>query len=110
VCSLKYPAHIYRHETRKVIFVGDFLDRGPEQKEALRVARNEAGTAAAVLGNHEFNAICRWRPDNQQSMKRTGVPVHVADNVIVLFGRYLHCGRYVAATSASARMGADGKI
>jgi hypothetical protein len=42
-----------------MIFVGDFIDRGPEQREVLRIARSmcEAGSAAAVLGNHEFNAI-----------------------------------------------------
>ena len=50
---------VFRHDTRKVIFVGDFVDRGPDQKEVLRIARNmcEADTASAVLGNHEFNAI-----------------------------------------------------
>jgi hypothetical protein len=42
-----------------MIFVGDFIDRGPQQREVLRIARAmcEAGTAGAVLGNHEFNAI-----------------------------------------------------
>jgi diadenosine tetraphosphatase ApaH/serine/threonine PP2A family protein phosphatase len=50
---------VFRHDSRKVIFVGDFVDRGPEQIEVLRIARKmcEAGTASAVLGNHEFNAI-----------------------------------------------------
>jgi hypothetical protein len=49
----------FRHETRKAIFVGDFVDRGPEQREVLQIARTmcEAETAFAVLGNHEFNAI-----------------------------------------------------
>jgi Calcineurin-like phosphoesterase len=50
---------VFRHSYRKVIFVGDFVDRGPDQIEVLRIARKmcEAGTASAVLGNHEFNAI-----------------------------------------------------
>jgi hypothetical protein len=50
---------IFQHDIRKAIFVGDFVDRGPEQREVLRIARNmcEAGTASAVLGNHELNAI-----------------------------------------------------
>lgn len=49
----------FRHPERKMIFVGDFIDRGPQQREVLRVARTmcEAGSARAVLGNHEFNAI-----------------------------------------------------
>jgi hypothetical protein len=50
---------IFRHPERQMIFVGDFIDRGPEQREVLRVARSMcgAGSASAVLGNHEFNAI-----------------------------------------------------
>jgi hypothetical protein len=50
---------IFRHPDRKMIFVGDFVDRGPEQREVLRIARSmcEAESARAVLGNHEFNAI-----------------------------------------------------
>ena len=56
---------IFQHDTRKGIFVGDFVDRGPEQREVLRIARNmcEAGTAHAVLGNHELNAIA-WATSN----------------------------------------------
>jgi hypothetical protein len=49
----------FRHPERKMIFVGDFIDRGPQQREVLRIARSmcEAGIASAVIGNHEFNAI-----------------------------------------------------
>jgi hypothetical protein len=56
---------IFRHSSRKAIFVGDFVDRGPDQREVLRIARSmcEAGTGSAVLGNHEFNAIA-WATGN----------------------------------------------
>lgn len=56
---------VFRHETRKVVFAGDFIDRGPDQKEVLRIARTmcEADVAQAVLGNHEFNAI-GWATPN----------------------------------------------
>jgi Calcineurin-like phosphoesterase len=49
----------YRHPERRVIFVGDFIDRGPKIRETLRLVRAmvESGNALAVLGNHEFNAI-----------------------------------------------------
>ncbi|OOZ43295.1 metallophosphoesterase [Solemya velum gill symbiont] len=49
----------YRHETRKVIFLGDFIDRGIHQREVLNtvMAMVEHGTALAVMGNHEFNAL-----------------------------------------------------
>jgi len=48
-----------RHPRRQVIFVGDFIDRGPQQCRVLQIARSmvATGAAKAVLGNHEFNAI-----------------------------------------------------
>lgn len=49
----------FAHPTRKAVFVGDLIDRGPEQLLAVRTAKAmvDAGTAHAVMGNHEFNAI-----------------------------------------------------
>ena len=57
---------VFRYPERKMIFVGDFIDRGPHQREALRIARSmcEAGEAMAVMGNHEFNAI-GWAAQNK---------------------------------------------
>ena len=54
---------VFRHPERQMIFVGDFIDRGPQQREVLRIARSmcDAGAAGAVMGNHEFNAI-GWGP------------------------------------------------
>ena len=61
------PAHLgyenrngaYRHPVRTAIFVGDFIDKGPQQIESVMTVRHkvEAGPAQAVMGNHEFNAI-----------------------------------------------------
>ncbi len=51
----------YRHaEGRKIIFLGDFIDRGPKILEVLKTvkAMTDAGDALAVMGNHEFNAVC----------------------------------------------------
>lgn len=55
----------FTHPRRTVIFLGDFIDRGPQQREALDVVRRmcAAGTAQAVMGNHEFNAIGWSIPD-----------------------------------------------
>jgi len=49
----------YRHTDRKVMFVGDFVDRGPAIGEVVDIARAmvESGDALAVMGNHEYNAI-----------------------------------------------------
>lgn len=46
------------HPTRQAVFVGDFIDRGPDQLGAVKIpkAMVEAGSALAVIGNHEFNA------------------------------------------------------
>ena len=51
---------VYQHPTRKVIFAGDFIDRGPEIRAVLQIAKGmtEAGSALAVMGNHEYNIIC----------------------------------------------------
>ena len=52
-------AGAWRHPERQAIFIGDFIDRGPQQIETVRIVRDmvESGAALAVMGNHEFNAI-----------------------------------------------------
>jgi hypothetical protein len=49
----------FRHDERQVVFVGDFIDRGPANAEAIQIARAtvDDGNGHAVMGNHEFNAI-----------------------------------------------------
>ena len=44
---------------RTAIFVGDLIDRGPEQRAVLETVRGmvDHGDALIVMGNHEFNAI-----------------------------------------------------
>lgn len=44
---------------RQAIFVGDLIDRGPDQIKVLTAVRAmvDAGDARVVMGNHEFNAI-----------------------------------------------------
>lgn len=56
---------VFRHPDRRVIFVGDFVDRGPQQREVLDIARSmcDVGAALAVMGNHEFNALGWAEPD-----------------------------------------------
>jgi len=58
----------WRHSQRQAIFVGDFIDRGPKQVEAVDIVRRmvEAGSAFAIMGNHEFNAIGWFQPDPDQ--------------------------------------------
>jgi len=53
-------AGVYEHPTRKAIFVGDYIDRGPKIRETLTLIRAmvEKETAIALIGNHEYNALC----------------------------------------------------
>ncbi|WP_110665967.1 metallophosphoesterase [Salinicola halophilus] len=50
---------VYRHPRRRVIFLGDLIDRGPSIRLAVSIARRmvDAGEAHIVMGNHEVNAI-----------------------------------------------------
>jgi len=50
----------YSHPNRKVLFVGDFIDRGPKIRETLQIVRSmvENENAIALMGNHEYNALC----------------------------------------------------
>ena len=50
---------VFGHAERKVIFLGDFIDRGPGQREVILIVKAmiDAGSALAVMGNHEYNAI-----------------------------------------------------
>ncbi len=53
--------HGYAHpDGRKAVFLGDFIDRGTGHKSVLTIVREmvENGQAQAIMGNHEFNAIC----------------------------------------------------
>lgn len=50
----------YFHPERKVLFVGDYIDRGPKIRETLDIVRRmvESENAIALMGNHEYNALC----------------------------------------------------
>ena len=63
----------FRHHDRTAIFVGDLIDRGPDQVDVVRLVRAmiDAGTARAVLGNHEFNAIAYATHDGRGDYLRT---------------------------------------
>jgi hypothetical protein len=56
---------VYRHPERQVIFLGDFVDRGPNQREVIDIVRPmiDQGAALSVMGNHEFNAIAWFTED-----------------------------------------------
>lgn len=54
-------------EGRKLLFLGDFTDRGPESRGVLHLVRRlvDSGQALAVMGNHELNFISYHTQDEQ---------------------------------------------
>lgn len=50
----------YSHPGRTVVFVGDYIDRGPKIPETLSIVKAmvDRGAAIVLMGNHEYNAIC----------------------------------------------------
>lgn len=50
------------HPERKAVFVGDLVDRGAGQLEVVDIVRRmvEHGSAFAVMGNHELNAMAYY--------------------------------------------------
>lgn len=56
---LGYDRHGNHREGRRLVFVGDFCDRGPDSPSVLGriVAMLASGKASAVLGNHEINLL-----------------------------------------------------
>lgn len=74
LAKLGYQSHngVFKHPARTVIFLGDFIDRGPAQREVISIVRAmcEAGSAQAVMGNHEFNAIAYAARDGENYLRR----------------------------------------
>lgn len=55
---------VFTHPTRKALFIGDLVDRGPAQVDTLKIVKAmvDADAALMVLGNHEFNAVAWATP------------------------------------------------
>lgn len=50
----------YHNPGRTVIFIGDYIDRGPKIRETLQIVKAmcDNNNAIALMGNHEYNALC----------------------------------------------------
>lgn len=57
--NLGYKKNQKHPENRKIVFVGDFCDRGPKSVETIFLIKEliESNLAYAVLGNHEINLL-----------------------------------------------------
>lgn len=49
----------FSHPERKAVFVGDYIDRGPDNPGVVNLVKAmvDNGSAIALMGNHEYNAI-----------------------------------------------------
>jgi hypothetical protein len=67
---------------RQVIFLGDYVDRGPKIRETLALVRGmvERGAALAILGNHEYNALAFWQQDPSGGYLRPHKPSNIAQH------------------------------
>lgn len=54
-----YDTNGFHPEGRKLVFVGDLVDRGPYSPRVVYLVKNmiEQGNAQAILGNHEINVL-----------------------------------------------------
>jgi|ETNmetMinimDraft_25_1059894.scaffolds.fasta_scaffold06742_3 predicted MPP superfamily phosphohydrolase len=50
----------YQHPAQKAVFLGDFIDSDQQNRRVIELVKPmvEQQAAYAILGNHEYNAIC----------------------------------------------------
>lgn len=77
---------VYQHpKGRKVVFIGDIVDRGPNIRLALSVVRDmvEHGHAHMVMGNHEYNVLAYCTPSRSGS-EHPYLREHTARNTFIV--------------------------
>ncbi len=76
---------VYQHPGRKVVFIGDIVDRGPNIRLALQVVRDmvEAGHAHLIMGNHEYNVLAFCTP-SRPGAKHPYLREHTARNSFIV--------------------------
>jgi hypothetical protein len=77
---------VWQHPDRKLIFLGDFVDRGKYQKEVIDIVRPmiEEGHAFSVMGNHEYNAIAYYTEDQNGGYLRSHNDMHTKQHAAFL--------------------------
>lgn len=82
-CAADAP---WRHDSRTAVFLGDFVDRGPDPLGVCDVvaAMVAAGSALAVMGNHDFNLATISTTSAKGKPLRSHSPRHLAQSSISL--------------------------
>jgi len=68
VQHLGYDEAVSHPEGRRLVFVGDLTDRGPDSPAVVKLVQSliEAGRVQCVLGNHDFNILIDHdKPENK---------------------------------------------
>lgn len=77
---------VYQHpKGRKVVFIGDIVDRGPNIRLALSVVRDmvENGHAHLIMGNHEYNVLAFCTP-SRAGTEHPYLREHTARNAFIV--------------------------
>ena len=84
---LQYDGNGNHPNGRKLIFVGDLLDRGPDSISVFRLVKHfiEQGNAKCVLGNHELNLLIpdpnNDDPQSTTPKKKNGNNIQVKNRI-----------------------------
>lgn len=72
--ALGYDSAFHHPDGRRLVFVGDLIDRGPDSVGVLRLAGRLAsrGRALLILGNHD-DALLRWLCGEQFDTSKGGL-------------------------------------
>lgn len=83
---------IWQHPTRKAIFVGDYIDRGPAIRETLQLVKSmtDAGRSIALMGNHEYNALAYHHQGKDGNYLRKHNPKHLVQHAQTLAQFFFH--------------------
>ena len=76
---------VYQHPKRKVVFLGDIVDRGPHIRLACHVVRDmvDAGHADIVMGNHEYNLVT-YLTDAPPGIRQPYLRPHTPRNTFIV--------------------------